>query len=272
MQVVGICRFSLLGRGDWEVYQGVAETEIKEIAARQSALLFAPSRMESRLATFEHLTLASLQAQTDKDFIFLVLASEDMPEIYRQRLSDICSSVPQVILRFFPMIHVGDAQKAVFSELSLDLKEMLQFRLDDDDAVCTTFIQSKREIARLLAPRKLPFSLSFRSVMYCSIGGEFKGIYSWDSPFFSAGVALYHPTRSIFGFGHYALSWRFTSVILADGMSLATHNGHNDTQFNASRIRRQKFLKMDESAVAKTCAEQFPFLTAVGKELAGLPL
>jgi hypothetical protein len=272
MQVVGICRFSLLGRGDWGVYQGVEEAEVKEIAARQSELLFAPSRMESRLATFQHLTLASLQAQTDQDFMFLVVASEDMPDIYRHRLSEICASVPQVVLRFFPLTHVEDAQKILFSDLSLDLKEVLQFRLDDDDALCTTFIQNKREIAELLVQRKLPFSLSYRSVMFCSKGGEFEGIYSWESPFFSAGVALYHPTRSVFSFGHYALSWRFTSVVIADGMSLATHNGHNDTQFNAGRIQRQKFVKMDEDVVRKTCAEQFPFLAAAGKEIAGLPL
>ncbi|WP_169308936.1 glycosyltransferase [Paracoccus gahaiensis] len=88
-------------------------------------LLFAPSRIESRLATFEHLTLALLQAQTDQNFIFLVVASEDMPDIYRHRLSEICASVPQVVLRFFPLTHVEDAQKTIFIDLSLDLKDVL---------------------------------------------------------------------------------------------------------------------------------------------------
>ncbi|TJZ89645.1 hypothetical protein FA743_18100 [Paracoccus gahaiensis] len=134
-----------------------------------------------------------------------------------------------------------------------------------------TFIQNKRDIAELLVQQKLPFSLSYRSFMFCSRGGEFERIYSWDSPFFSAGVELFHPTRSIFSFSHHALSWRFTSVVIAGGMSLATHNGSNDTQFNAGRIHRQKFLKIDEDVVRKTYAGQFPFLTAAGKEIAGLP-
>ncbi|WCR18530.1 glycosyltransferase [Paracoccus alcaliphilus] len=58
MKIVGICRFSLLGRGDWKVYQGKPDSEVEAIAAEQARKLFAPERMEQRLAAFEHLTLA----------------------------------------------------------------------------------------------------------------------------------------------------------------------------------------------------------------------
>lgn len=271
MHVVGICRFSLLGRGDWKAYQGASDAEVAAIADQQAATLFAPDRIERRLATLQHLTLASLQAQTDQDFTLIVLAPETMPAPYKQRLSQICSAVPQVVLRFFPLIHVVDAQKAVLAELGMELKTMVQFRLDDDDAVCTTFVERKRQIASRLVAVCTPLALSFRSVLFCSAGGEQAGIYAWDSPFFSAGAALYHPTRSIFSFGHFALMRRFASIVIPDGMSLATHNGQNDTLFDADRIRRQGFVRMDKAEISKTCASQFPFLTAKGKGMAGLP-
>ncbi|CAM3188052.1 Putative rhamnosyl transferase [Paracoccus aminovorans] len=109
MQVVGICRFSLLGRGDWRPYRGKPDDEVGRIANEQAAKLFAPDRMERRLATFEHITLPSLKAQTDQNFIFLVAASELIPEEYKARLQKICDEVPQVVLRFFPLINVGKA-------------------------------------------------------------------------------------------------------------------------------------------------------------------
>src|SRR5690606_31963671 len=80
MVVVGLCRFSLVGRGDWKVYRDKSDDEILPIALKQAEQLFQPERIEARLKTFEHLTLASMQAQTDEDFHFIVLASEMMPQ------------------------------------------------------------------------------------------------------------------------------------------------------------------------------------------------
>jgi len=63
-------------------------------APERASLLFDPARLESRLATFEHLTLASVKAQTDPDFTFVVLASAQMPECYQDRLEALCARVP----------------------------------------------------------------------------------------------------------------------------------------------------------------------------------
>lgn len=271
MKIAGICRFSLLGKGDWKIYQGAIEEKVKEIADKQASILFAPERIENRLATLQHLTLASLRAQTDQDFIFIILASEAMPQTYRQKLIEICDTVPQVVLRFFPLIHAAKAQREVFSNLGVDFKNTLQFRLDDDDAICTTYVQKKRDISLRLVSRGDPFAVSFRTVMFCSTGEGYNGIYSWDAPFFSAGAALHHPNRSIFDFGHFAMARRFTSVVLNNGMSLVTHAGSNDTQFDAGRIRRQNFIKMDDKEIRLSSAKHFPFLVDEGRNLAGLP-
>lgn len=272
MKIVGICRFSLLGRGDWKVYQGKPDSEVEAIAAEQARKLFAPERMEQRLAAFEHLTLASLKAQTDQDFSFVVLASELMPKTYRDRLIQLCAAVPQVTLRFFGLIPAGGAQTRAFSELGIALEDTLQFRLDDDDALCADFIRKKRVAVERLVPSPFPFAVSFRTVMFCSRGGNHAGIYHWDAPFLGVGVALHHPTKSIFAFGHFAMARRFTSIIIPGGMALVTHSGLNDTQFDAARIQRQKMVSMVADDARKACATHFPFLTETAKAMIGLPV
>ena len=106
MRIVGLCRFSLVGRGDWRATRKKSPAEIGTMATDRAGMLFAPDRMEARFATFEHLTLASLKAQTDGDFTFVVLASSLMPEAWQDRLEALCASVPQVTLRYFPVTSV----------------------------------------------------------------------------------------------------------------------------------------------------------------------
>lgn len=101
MRIVGICRYSLLGRGDWHAYRGKTDAEVEAVAREQAKLLFAKDRMNARLESFEHLTLASLRAQTDQDYTFIVLASEMMPKIYRDKLLSLCKDMPNVLVRFF---------------------------------------------------------------------------------------------------------------------------------------------------------------------------
>ncbi|MBY0137051.1 glycosyltransferase [Paracoccus yeei] len=275
MQIVGICRFSLLGRGDWAAFRTIppdkADENAEAVEARKASI-FAPERLERRFTTFEHLTLASIRAQTDPDFTFVVLASELMPQRYRDRLAALCAAVPQVVLRFFPVIHAGTAQGQVFKELGIDYRQTLQFRLDDDDALCNLYIRRMRQAAGGIVPNAFPFAASFRDVLFCSVGGDHAGVYQWRSPFFSAGVALFHPSASIFGFGHYGMAERFTSISIPGHMSLVTHNGMNDTTLDEGRIRRQKMNLIDDEAATKAVERHFPYLTPEARAVAGLPV
>lgn len=273
MNIVGICRFSLLGRGDWQAYRDKTDEEVWAITAEQAKTIFSPDRMESRLATFEHLTLASVKAQTDQDFKFIVAASELMPMEYRRRLLEMCDGIPQVVLRFFQACHIIEAQAAVFAELNLSMVDTLQFRLDDDDALCVNFVRKKREAVELLMASRTPFAISFREFMFCSKGGEHAGVYLMPEPFLGVGVALRHPSKSIFAFGHFALPRRFTGITIHGGTALVTHNGSlNDSPFDIARIRRQRMSRMDIETIQKNCETHFPFLTDTAKEIAGLQM
>ncbi|WP_170293922.1 glycosyltransferase [Paracoccus limosus] len=271
MNIVGICRFSLLGRGDWKAYQNKPAEEVEQIALEQAVHLFAPARMEARLQSFEQLTLASMRAQTDQNFTFVVLASELMPQPYRARLEAICAGVPQVVLRFFPITSVAAAQRLVFAELGLRLGQTLQFRLDDDDCLCVDFIELMRRNTAGMMKSDLAFAASMRGVMYCKLAGATAGTYNWPVAFFSAGAALRHPTRSVFDFGHFGMAQRFTSITIPGRMALVTNNGMNDTDFTPMMIKRRNMVLMEPEAVAETAARNFPFLDTQARALAGLP-
>ena len=271
MLVAGICRFSLVGRGDWKAYQGKTDEEVEAIAADQAAMLFTTERMNKRLATFEHLTLASLKAQTDPDFMFIVLASKLMPKRFRERLEKICSEVPQVQLRFFGLTSAGEAQKKVFKEYALKFSEVLQFRLDDDDCLCVDYIASMKSHTKHLMERdEEPFSATIHGVMYTKVNGPDTVIYNWPVDFFSAGAAVRHQSKSVYDFGHFALGHRFESVSISGRLSLVTNNGTNDTEFDAEMIRKRRMSVMTQEQVNIAIDRNFAFLNDQGRKLSGI--
>lgn len=270
VNIVGICRFSLVGRGDWKAYEGKSQAEVEQVAAEQAQRLFTAERMETRLTTFETLTLASIRAQTDPDFRFIVLASDLMPQDYRDRLAQLCAAVPQVVLRFFPVTDVRTAQRAVFRELRIPYPDTLQFRLDDDDCLCADFIDLMR---RHTAERPEPIlAASMQGVLYCSVGGQNAGTYHWPVAFMSAGAAIRHPSKSIYEFGHFGMGQRFPAVVIPGRLSLVTHTGTNDTRFSAALIQRRGMVAMADPEIQHAVAVNFPFLTDQGRRLAGLPV
>ena len=196
MNIIGICRFSLVGRGDWKAFRGTTDEEADAISRENAKSLFTAERMEARLKTFELLTLASIRAQTDQDFKFLVLSSELMPEEYKVRLQALCDTVPQVILRFFPIATIRDAQRAVCKEFGIDYASTLQFRLDDDDCVCDDFIAQMRAETSAKMQGDSIFVVSVRGVMYSSMKGTQDGVYDWPVDFLGVGAGIRHPAKA----------------------------------------------------------------------------
>ena len=119
----------MLGRGDWKAYKGKSDDELAAIYEQKADELFEVSRMEHRLATFEHLTLASMQAQSDQNFSFLVVSSDRMPIEYRRRLEKMCEGRKQIVLRFVAPMHISEAIRQYAAEVEIDLADIVQFRL-----------------------------------------------------------------------------------------------------------------------------------------------
>ena len=267
VKILGVCRFSMLGRGDWKAYRNQPDEALEAIYESQSRDLFAPERLDARLATFEHLTLRSLAHQSDADFRFLVVSSDRMPDRYRARLEGICQGVEQVLLRFLPPTHISDAIHEVAAETGLDLADTVQFRLDDDDCVARDYIRRLRRHAASLW-RNAHFAVSFPSNFYCVTDGPTEGIYNWFSPFFSAGAAIRHSSRTIFDYGHYAIPTRLVAVTDPHFPNIVTHRGDNDTPRHAPEILSKRGMSRASRADVERAVERhFDYLTDQGMAL-----
>lgn len=267
VKILGVCRFSMLGRGDWKAYRNQPDEALETIYLSQAQELFAPERLEARLATFEHLTLRSLANQSDADFRLLVVSSDRMPEKYRQRLEDVCRGVEQVILRFLPPTHISEAIQQSAPEAGLHLPDTIQFRLDDDDCVSKDYIRRLRRHGAGMW-RNAHFGVSFPSIFYCITDGPTEGIYDWYSPFFSAGAAIRHSSRTIFDYGHYAIPTRLVSVTDPHFPNIVTHRGDNDTPRHAPEILRKRGMRpASRSNVERAIERHFDYLTPEGMAL-----
>lgn len=86
MQIIGLCRFSYPALGGFQVeHEGVAE---------RSAYLYEPARMDERFRHFETIMLPSIAAQTEKDFTFIIVIGDNLPDLYQERLFDLCADIP----------------------------------------------------------------------------------------------------------------------------------------------------------------------------------
>ncbi|HRM73090.1 MAG: hypothetical protein KBG46_05645 [Paracoccus sp.] len=268
--ILGVCRFSMLGRGDWKAYRNKADDQLEDIYRQKADELFTAERMTARLATFEHLTLKSLRNQSDPEFRLLVVSSDRMPIEYRQRLTEICAATPQVILKFVPPQHITDIIRAVIAEYELNFPDVVQFRLDDDDCVSKDYIRRLRRHAACMW-RNAHFAISFPSLYYCVTDGPTEGIYNWHSPFFSAGTAVRHSSRTVFDYGHYKIPQHLVAVTDPHFPCIVTHRGDNDTPRHAAdTLRKRGMSQAPVNDVRRALERHFPYLEKEGLELATL--
>jgi hypothetical protein len=138
-RVDGYIRFSYLGRSDARASRnGLSDAE-------RAAVIYAPLRMAQRFHLFEHICLPSLRAQTHPDFRISVLASPQMPESDRARLEVLVAALPQGRVLYSTAESVVEALNPVITDVTGRAQGMTyHFRLDDDDALCTTAIQTRQ--------------------------------------------------------------------------------------------------------------------------------
>jgi hypothetical protein len=146
MQVIGLCRFSYPALGGFQVKHDTPD--------ERAAYLYSPARMEERFRSFEYLTLPPLRAQTDPDFIFIVLIGDDLPAPYRARLAALLQYVPQAVLveRRPGRPHRAVMEEVINSHRDDRREPCLQFRMDDDDAVSIHFVAALRAAVQDIRP------------------------------------------------------------------------------------------------------------------------
>jgi hypothetical protein len=146
VQVLGICRFSLLVEGGFQV--GGPRT-----LAQRRVDLYDAVRLAHRFAWFEHVFLPAIRAQTDPDFTMVVVTGEDFPAPWFARLEALTAPVRQIVLdRRAPKRHRRLMREVIRDHVESEADVVAQFRLDDDDAVAIDYVARIREDHAMLAP------------------------------------------------------------------------------------------------------------------------
>lgn len=228
--MLGLCRFSLLVEGGFQVVHS-------DLQARR-AMLYDPQRLASRFVWFEHLCFASLRAQTDPDFTFVVLVGTDFPDPWLNRLRDLVSDMPQVVIASQPPGRHRDvctASMGAFVDKQADV--VGQFRLDDDDAVAVDYIARSRadfEMFEGIFRRYGLLSSNYaRGLQVTDTGTELvyekRAATDW-----SCGLTLYFPSDSetgVMDYGHHRLAEFMPTISQNDSlMYLRGRHQSNDTR------------------------------------------
>ncbi len=145
--IIGHIRFS---------YYGLTDTRLQpDEEDKALARLYDETRIARRFHLFERLTLPSLMAQTDQDFRIIVMSSEIMPDAFKERLWLVASRLPQATVVFSRTRRsIYAYQRHMEDALGPDRSgTAVHFRLDDDDALATSFIARLRNASQGMPPR-----------------------------------------------------------------------------------------------------------------------
>ena len=138
MKIIGHCRFSWFGISD--TGRHIENTDMAK------NILWHPERMAIRFKLFESVLLPSVAAQSDQDFELVILISEAMPEIYRQRLMSLVQNIENIrVLRTSKTDIKSALRQTMVQSVSGDAKAV-HFRIDDDDGLSRFFVERLHKI------------------------------------------------------------------------------------------------------------------------------
>jgi hypothetical protein len=264
--VIGICRFSFCGNGDWAAYSAVdADTDIDLLRLEQAERLYDDARMAQRFHLFETFLLPSLKAQKDPNFVLIVLTSDIMPVQYLTRLRTLCESDERLLLIVSDATSVHDALMPEIKRLNSFLsRPLVQFRIDDDDCLSADYVHElRRYMLRLGDMMPIAYSRS-NGLVVTSYAGASTQIYRANLPFNSMGTAIrVHGDRTIFSFGHAALLKRFPAIVDNAGMGFLSIkiDGHDSRPVSLDEpVFQRSHAPVPDSDLPVILSKWFSFL------------
>lgn len=264
--IYGHIRFSFYGYTDTRLKPDPDDNALAD--------LYDETRMARRFHLFEKLTLPSLIAQTDRKFTTVLMSSDVMPDKFKERLVALASRLPGAVVEFSPTRR-GDLAFRKFIADSLAPKmsgTAVHFRLDDDDALATSYIARLRQISQTLPPST---HISFPSgiMLFPSGRDEPSGGSMPHQRFLTAiGLATVNSarfTKNPFQMMHSNV-WTRWPVVSDPSFPAFIRTQHfaNDTAAKQDRIisglQRERFSRRAgrySAAVEATLAQHFPFIT-----------
>lgn len=265
--MIGICRFSFCGNGDWAAYSGVTkDTDIDLLRLHQAERLYDDARMTLRFYLFETFLLPSLRAQKDPNYLLIVLTSDIMPAKHLKRLRTLCEGEEKLMLIVSSEATVHDALMPEIKHLNAGLsRPLVQFRIDDDDCLSTDYVRELRTyMMRLGDVMPIGYSRSTGLVVTSYAQDGATHIYRANLPFNSMGTAIrVHGERTIFSFGHGALLRRFPAVVDNAGMGFISIkiDGHDSRPINmAEPVFQRSHAPISDADVPVVLSKWFDFI------------
>ena len=220
MKIYGHCRFSYFGRTD------TGQAIVSEEDARR--LLWNAERMAVRFHLFENLLLPSVRAQSDTDFQFVIITSNEMPDMYQVRLDAAIAGMQNIRIHRTSNTAIGRALEPIMIEASNGGEDMaVHFRLDDDDAVCVDYVARLREAAAGLRPTSM---ITFPKGVLGHTDGDRAVHRAFDKHAIAIGLALVNApidTRTPFQIQH--RNYARKNPVYADPTSPAYHYTRHTT-------------------------------------------
>jgi hypothetical protein len=255
-------------------FYGVTDTRLKPTEDGTAlAQLYSETRMARRFFLFENLTLPSLIGQTDSDFTTVIMSSDVMPDRFKDRLTALAARLPGAVVEFSPHRR-GDLAFHRFMAAPAGRDRTgtsVHFRLDDDDALASTYIARLRRLSQPLSPRThITFPTGI--LLFPARAGATEGTSIVQQQLLvSMGLATVNGNgfhKNPFQMMHGAV-WRRWPVVSEPRFPayIRTQHPENDTVQNQDRIlaalRRERFSRRAARYVAdvdNALATEFPFI------------
>ena len=127
MQVIDLCRFS---------YPAVAGYKIAHATTAEPCdFLYHPTRVKMRFRHLESTCVPALAAQTDPDFLFVIVIEDNLLDRYNMCLLELTAGLPQVLIAPLRGLLQGDA-------IAVDYVQLLR----ETAAESTTYLTQKRQL------------------------------------------------------------------------------------------------------------------------------
>ncbi|WP_432817419.1 putative rhamnosyl transferase [Sulfitobacter sp. JB4-11] len=230
MQAIGLCRFSYPALGGFQVEHDTIEDRI--------AYLYEDARLEERFRLLETVALPCLRAQTDKDFILIIVIGDQFPAHYKKRLEALIDDLPQALIHEEPPRKQREVMKEILNDARKDSSEpCLQFRYDDDDAVAVDFIAKLRQAAADCAPllrRHRSVAFDWNRGFVAEFGADGIAVADLFRQFYVASLGMFIKGNSpltIMNFAHEKIPRFMPAISFSDdAMFVRSHNGFNDSR------------------------------------------
>lgn len=256
VQVLGLCRFSLLVEGGFQV--------LHETLDDRRRMLYDPAWLETRFLWFEHVCLPALKAQTDPDFTLILLTGVDLPDHALSRLRDLIAPIPQIVLQQEPpALHRPLCRRVMGAHHDQTAQASLQFRLDDDDAVAVDFVERLRadfDCLGSLFARERRLYLDYTQGMSLMAPPTGMRVVRQVADRISAGLAVaLRPDDpvGVMGFAHHKVNQFMAGATFGDTpMYVRGKHGLNDSIRGVLRHDGME-LPLDPETVVATMRERF---------------